>query len=132
MAAAASTTLSLSAFLLTLSLSRGTTATCENTAPAGFQHLVHPHTWLNAHWAVTVTSTGLLVHWHTSVPPPKLAEPGLTPLSTAGWIEMFAMICPPKFAMTHCAPGRSRSRQDRAAPKIALAPSERPRSCEKA
>jgi hypothetical protein len=30
--------------LVTRSLSRGTTATCENSAPAGFQHLVHPHT----------------------------------------------------------------------------------------
>jgi hypothetical protein len=46
MAAFGSTTVSFSAFWLTRSLSRGTTATCENSAPAGFQHLVHPHTWL--------------------------------------------------------------------------------------
>ena len=31
-----------------------------------------------------LTSTGLLVHLHSSVPPAKLAEPGFTPLSTAG------------------------------------------------
>src|SRR5437870_1014163 len=36
------TTLSFSAFLDTRSLSRDTTATCENSAPSGFQHLVHP------------------------------------------------------------------------------------------
>ena len=44
MAALVSTTLSRSAFLVTLSLSRDATATSENMAPAGFQHLVHPHT----------------------------------------------------------------------------------------
>ena len=38
------TILSFSAFLVTRSLSRGTTATCENRAPSGFLHLVHPHT----------------------------------------------------------------------------------------
>src|SRR5271168_1014484 len=96
MVALASTTLSFSPFLVTRSLSRGTTATCENIAPAGFQHLVHPHTWLKAHWAVTVTSTGLLAHLHWSVPPAKLAEPGFTPSSTAGWIETFAMVVLPK------------------------------------
>src|ERR1700730_15908957 len=84
MVALASTTLSLSAFLETLSLSRGATATCENSVPAGFQHLVHPHTWLWADWEVMVTSTGLLVHLHWSVPPVKFGEPGRTPLSTAG------------------------------------------------
>src|SRR5712672_1820736 len=84
MAALASTTSRLSAFLETRSLSRDTTATCANSAPAGFQHLVHPHTWLWAHWAPIVTSTGLLAHLHWSIPPAKLGEPGGTPLSTAG------------------------------------------------
>ena len=83
-AALASTTLSRSAFLLTLSLSRDTTATIENCAPAGFQHLVQPHTWLWAVCDVRVTSTGLLAHLHCNVPPAKLGEPGLTPLSTDG------------------------------------------------
>ena len=43
-----STTFSLSALAVTLRLSRGTTATCENSAPPGFQHFVQPHTWLCA------------------------------------------------------------------------------------
>src|SRR5688572_32793774 len=43
-----STTLSFCSFLVTLSAVFGTTATCENNAPAGFQHLVQPHTWLCA------------------------------------------------------------------------------------
>src|SRR4051794_8149877 len=84
MAALASTTFSLSAFFVTFRLSRGATATIENTAPAGFQHLVQPHTWLYADWLLTVTSTGLLVHLQASVPPEKLAAPAFTPLSTAG------------------------------------------------
>src|SRR4051794_5792641 len=84
MVALASTTLSLSAPLATLTLSRPTTATCENSAPEGFQHLVHPHTWLCAVWPPMLTSTGLLVHLHTRVPPVKFAEPAFTPLSTAG------------------------------------------------
>src|SRR6185503_5695777 len=40
----ASTTASLSSFAVTRTLSRGTTATWENSAPAGFQHLVQPQT----------------------------------------------------------------------------------------
>src|SRR5882724_11783820 len=44
-----STTLSLFSLALTLRLSRETTATCENSAPCGFQHLVQPQTWLWAH-----------------------------------------------------------------------------------
>src|SRR5687768_657874 len=40
----ASTTASLSALVVTRTLSRGTTATWENKAPAGFQHLVQPQT----------------------------------------------------------------------------------------
>ena len=49
MAAEESTISSLSAFAVTLTVSRGATAICENVAPAGFQHLVQPQTWL---WAV--------------------------------------------------------------------------------
>src|SRR5215831_21051653 len=79
-----STTFSLSAFLVTLTLSRGTTATWANSAPFGFQHLVQPHTWL---WAIcdeTATSTGSLVQRHRRVPPLKVLEPEAIPLSTAG------------------------------------------------
>src|SRR5204862_512362 len=83
--------LSLFAFAVTLSLSRGTTATCENSAPLGFQHLVHPHTWLCAYCVVTETVTASLPHWHVSVPPLNDDEPALTPLSTAGWIETMAI-----------------------------------------
>src|SRR5205814_2918081 len=43
-AALGSTIASLLPFALTLRLSRVTTATCENSAPFGFQHLVQPHT----------------------------------------------------------------------------------------
>src|SRR4029078_6434511 len=53
-----STTLSLSALRVTCTLALGTTATCENSAPLGFQHLVHPHTWLYWHCALMTTSTG--------------------------------------------------------------------------
>jgi hypothetical protein len=38
----------LSAFFVTSTLSRGTTATTENSAPSGFQHLVQPQAWLCA------------------------------------------------------------------------------------
>src|SRR5215471_17204679 len=96
MAALASTTLSRSAFLLTRSLSRGTTATCENVALAGFQHLVQPHTWLYAHWPLMLSSTGLLAHLQSSVPPAKFAAPGFTPPSTAGCMEIVAIASPPK------------------------------------
>ena len=44
MVALESTTASLLPFALMLKLSRPTTATCENSAPLGFQHLVQPHT----------------------------------------------------------------------------------------
>jgi hypothetical protein len=43
-AALGSTIESLSAFSMTVTLSRGTTATMENNAPLGFQHFVHPQT----------------------------------------------------------------------------------------
>src|SRR5262245_38196983 len=86
-----STIASLSAFFVTLSLSRGTAATTENTAPCGFQHLVHPQAWLCADCDLTVTSTGLLVHLQTSVPPAKPRLARLMPLSTDGWMEIVAM-----------------------------------------
>jgi hypothetical protein len=81
-----STTFSLSAFAVTSTFSRGTTATIENMAPAGFQHCVQPQTWLCAVCALTATVTGFDAHLHASVPPAKSAAPCLTPLSTDGWI----------------------------------------------
>src|SRR4051794_25923444 len=48
-----------------------------------------------------LTSTGLLAHLHDSVPPAKFGEPGFTPLSTAGCIEMLAIACPPKVDHLH-------------------------------
>jgi len=65
-------------------LSRGTTATTENSAPFGFQHLVQPQAWLWAIWAPITTVTGLSVHLQVSVPPEKLSEAGAIPLSTDG------------------------------------------------
>src|SRR5258708_1230674 len=88
MVAAGSTMASLSAFSVTLSLSRDTTATTENNAPFGFQHLVQPQAWLCAHCAPIVTLTGFWAHLHMSVPPAKLVDPALTPPSTHGWIEI--------------------------------------------
>src|SRR5437773_11737353 len=69
-----STTFSFSAFALTFSLSRGTTATCENNAPLGFQHFVQPQTWLWALCVLIVTATLLSEHLHCSVPPEKPGE----------------------------------------------------------
>ena len=69
---------------MTESLSRPTTATTENAAPSGFQHLLQPQAWLNATSLASVTVTGLLAHWQVSVPPLKPFVPGLTPLSTDG------------------------------------------------
>src|SRR5256885_1908696 len=77
----------LFAFAVTLSLSRGTTATCENSAPSGFQHFVHPQTWLWADCAEIETVTASLLQWQVSLPPANVGEPALTPLSTAGWVE---------------------------------------------
>src|SRR3989442_16036474 len=87
MVADGSTTLSLSSFAVTFSLSRGTTATCENSAPAGFQHLVQPQAWLCALWPVIDTVTFLSEHLQFSVPPAKFGAAGLMPLSIAGWME---------------------------------------------
>jgi hypothetical protein len=77
----------LSALAVTLSLSRGTTATWENSAPAGFQHLVQPQTWLCALCPLIATVTFPSEHLQVSVPPAKFATAGLMPLSTPGWME---------------------------------------------
>src|SRR5687767_778918 len=79
-----STTFSLFSFAVTLRLSRGTTATCENSAPLGFQHFVQPQTWLWADWPLIDTATLLSEHLQYSVPPAKFARAGLIPRSTAG------------------------------------------------
>src|SRR5580698_6067836 len=84
MVALASTIDNLSPFLVTLTLSRGATATTANNAPLGFQHLVQPQAWLCADCAPTETSTGSCAHLHTSVPPAKSLAAGFEPLSTDG------------------------------------------------
>src|SRR4051812_38459019 len=83
-----STTFSFCSLAVTLTLSRPVTATIENSAPCGFQHLVQPHTWLCADWPVIETVTLLLAHLQDSVPPAKLGAAALMPLSTAGWMEV--------------------------------------------
>src|SRR2546426_11829101 len=50
MTAFGSTTANLSSLAVTRTLPRGTTATWENSAPARFPHLVHPHTRLLGAW----------------------------------------------------------------------------------
>src|ERR1700757_3423321 len=82
----ASTTDSLSPFSSTVTFWRGTTATTENVAPSGFQHLVQPQAWLCATSPLMPTLTGLSLHLQTRVPPAKLPEPRFTPLSIAGWM----------------------------------------------
>src|ERR1043165_9379757 len=84
MVALPSTTLSFCAFDVTLRLSFGTTATTENTAPAGFQHLVQPQAWLCATLPLMETVTGSLAHLQVSVPPLNFLLPALTPLSIDG------------------------------------------------
>src|SRR5262249_1945433 len=91
MVALPSTTASLSAFFVTLTLSLPTTATTENTAPLGFQYLVQPQGWLCAVCDLMDTSTGSFAHLQVSVPPAKSLAVGLMPLSTEGWIEIAAM-----------------------------------------
>src|SRR5262245_26953541 len=81
MSALGSTTFSFSPFLVTVTLSFGTTATCENADPFGFQHFVHPQTWLYEQFAEMTTSTGLLAHRQRSVAPEKSFAPGFSPLS---------------------------------------------------
>ncbi len=84
MVAVLSTMESFWPFLVTVSLSWGTTATTEKSAPSGFQHLVQPQAWLWAVCARIVTSTGSLVHLQTRVPPWKSFVPGRIPPSTDG------------------------------------------------
>src|SRR5512134_4143491 len=84
MTAAGSTTFSLLPLAVTVSLSRGTTATIENSAPAGFQHLEQPQAWLCATLPSIVTVTGAVLQWQLSVPPANFGLPFLSPLSTDG------------------------------------------------
>src|ERR1700757_2965421 len=81
-----STTFSLSPFSSTVTFWRGTTATMEKAAPAGFQHLVQPQAWLWATSPLMPTLTGLSLHLQARVPPANDPVPLLTPLSTAGWM----------------------------------------------
>src|SRR5882672_5362666 len=82
----ASTICSLSPFSSNVTFSCGTTATAEKVAPSGFQHLVQPQAWLWATSPLMATLTGLSLHLQTRVPPAKLPEPFVTPLSIDGWI----------------------------------------------
>src|SRR5688572_20725444 len=84
MVAPASTTFSFCSLEATARLSRLTTATTENLAPAGFQHLVQPQAWLCATLPLMVTVTGSVAQWQVSVPPLNFLAPGLRPLSIDG------------------------------------------------
>src|SRR5437899_9580408 len=95
MVALESTTASLLPFALTPRLSRVTTATCENSAPFGFQHLVQPHTWLCADCPLIAISTLFCEQLQNSVPPAKFFAAGFNPPSTAGCILTLAMVIPP-------------------------------------
>src|SRR5439155_27235001 len=92
MTALGSTTARFSPFFVTVRLSRGTTATCENNAPFGFQYFVQPHTRLCAHCPLIATATRLSVHWHSKVPPAKFSALGFIPRSTAGCIVIGLVI----------------------------------------
>src|SRR6185312_160609 len=94
MVAFSSTIFSLSPFSVTETLSRGTTATTENLAPSGFQHLVQPQAWLCATWLPIFTFTAPEAQLQARVPPVKLEEPCFTPLSTDGWIVSAICILP--------------------------------------
>jgi hypothetical protein len=67
-----------------LDLSRETTATCENKAPSGFQHLLQPQAWLCAVCALIVTSTRSEGHLQRSTPPSKPGSAGIIPASIDG------------------------------------------------
>src|SRR3954463_10434489 len=84
MVALLSTTPSFCALEVTLTLSLDTTATAENTAPLGFQHLVQPQAWLCATLPLIATVTGSLAQRQVSVPPLNFLAPALTPLSIDG------------------------------------------------
>jgi hypothetical protein len=79
-----STTTSLSPFSSTVTFSCAVTATTENLAPSGFQHLVQPQMWLWATCPLIATLTGGSAQAQTSVPPVKLALPGLQDRRTNG------------------------------------------------
>src|SRR3954469_87338 len=83
-----STTESFCALAVTLSLAFDTTATTENMAPAGFQHLVQPQAWLWATLPLMETVTGSAAHRQLNVPPLNFLLPALTPLSIDGWSFM--------------------------------------------
>src|SRR3954471_18412405 len=116
MTADGSTTFSLLPFAVTLRLFFEMTATTENMAPAGFQHLVQPQAWLNRTLPLSATVTGCEVHLQTSVPPAKSFAP--RPLSIDGCSER-AIVVPlssfsyeisksPQNGSTHpCASGRT-------------------------
>ena len=67
-----------------IKLARGTTATTENEAPAGFQHLVHPQAWSKAICPSIRILTGSWAHLQTNVPPLKFADAVFNPESTDG------------------------------------------------
>src|SRR5688572_11865743 len=87
MTADGSTIFSFCSFAVTFTLSREMTATTENFAPSGFQHLVQPQAWLNATLPLRLTVTGWEAHLQVSVPPAKSFAPGLMPLSIEGCRE---------------------------------------------
>src|SRR3954469_4343681 len=97
MVAEVSTIFSLAALLVTLTLSLGTTATTENTAPAGFQHLVQPQAWLWATLPLMETVTGSVAQRQLSVPPLNFLLPALTPLSIDGCSLMAMTVASPLF-----------------------------------
>src|SRR5512141_1713827 len=90
MTADGSTIFSLLPFAVTFTLLFEMTATTENMAPAGFQHLVQPQAWLNATLPLSATVTGCEVHLQTSVPPAKSLAP--RPLSIDGCSERAIVI----------------------------------------
>src|SRR6185312_14692307 len=92
MVAPGSTTFNLFPLAVTLTLSRDTTATCENSAPLGFQHFVQPQTWLWALCAVTDTATLPSKHLQYAVPPEKFAARGWMRCSPAGRIAGIAIV----------------------------------------
>src|SRR5215470_17469710 len=125
MAALGSTIASLLPFALTLRLSRVTTATCENSAPLGFQHLVQPHTWLCAHWPLIAISTLSREQLQYSVPPAKFFAAGFSPPSTAGCILTSLMTSPSR----DLPPDRNLKVMNRASTMLASAVPDPGQSC---
>ena len=75
MAALESTTWSFCSLAVTASLPRGTTATTENRAPSGFQHLLQPQAWLKATSLASVTVIGKPAKPTDLAVPPARYEP---------------------------------------------------------